>query len=314
MTKKEKNEQEIEENIYLKFKKELSDIKELIGSKGKEETYQNTRICVMSYLIGILKEKLSLTEQETLFKLKSFNIDKITIDLIESLLKRIIHIEYNNTTYTNEDVYKFIIDSSTAIDEINLQRTAYHQALKDKIQISSKGKIVNKFDSDLKSLKSYYSKKGELRNNLLINLLEYYNYLPTDKKEKFSKDYRYYCKVLPEILSLISNLDTAKEDFEKHQLAASINKLFAKLDDIQKEEAYPRIINLLISYEQKIDFLMILGYSYISKKKMEKSIGVYKLLAYNFGYLDLGKKKYYQPILVRYLKTIKQLQNKRSAV
>jgi hypothetical protein len=308
MPKNEKNEKEIENSIYLKAKKELNDLKQSIGTKSKEETYQNTRASLMTYLISILKEKAFLTEQEMIQKLKNFNIDKKGIEILENLLKRITQIEYNNTNYTNEILYQLIIDSDEAIDEINIQRIAYHQSLIDRIQVNSKEKIISKFESDLKSLKSYYNKKGEIDGNLVITLTEYFNYLPSDKKAQFSRDFHYYCKILPEIISMIKNLENAKEDFEKHQLSASINKLFARLEDEQKEETYPRIINLIISIEQKIDLLMILGYSYISKKKLEKSLEVYKLLAGNFSGLDNEKKKYYQPILIRYLNAVKQIQ------
>jgi hypothetical protein len=311
MIKKEKEPEFAENELYLKAKKELENAKESSGKKSREEIYLQLKSCFISYINGMIKEKSFLTEQETVQSLKKFNIGRSAIEMADSLIKSFMQIEYNNHEYSGEELFRMIIDADMAIDEISIQRKAYHRALKDNIQSQAKEKVVREFESSLLSLKDYYLKKGELQSEIIIALLEYYNYLPDEKKFYYSRDYYYYCKSLPGIMNIISSLKSAKDEFERRQLSAAVSRLFAKLDDQEKEAVYPKILTIFTSHEQKIDFLLIFGYSQITAKNTKNALLIYKELFHNFEMLDSQKKKYYQPIIMRYMNSIKSLQNKK---
>lgn len=310
MSKNSYNEDEIEGALYLKAKKELDALINDAGKKSKEELYNQLHLCFLTYIKGILKEKNNLTEHETIQRLRNFNIDKTAIDMTDTVLKKLTEIEYNKKKYDEKDLYNLIISSQIAIEEVNIQRMAYHHSIKDKMPISSRKSIIKQFESGLRKLKDSYLKKGDAPKSLLVTLSEYYNYLPNEKKAKVSKEYYYYCKTIPELLDLINELKEAEEEKMQLSIEVAINKLFAKLEDEEKEIVYPRIMASLISSEQKIDFLIMFGYSAISQKKVDKALDIYKNLFSYFESLDAKKKTYYKPIILRYLTLIKKLRKK----
>ncbi len=307
--KKEKDEKETEKIIYLTTKRNIQTIKNLSDLKTKEEIYQDVTSCFKSYFISILKSDNFLTEHELILMLKNFNIDKVTIEKVDGIFMKLIQIDYNNKTYTKEEIFNIITDFEIALDEINAQRRAYHMTLMNKIYKHNKNKIISKFESNLKLLK----KKNNINNikninfsdDLITLLIGYYNYLPDTQKERFSKEYYYLCKTLPSINLLVTNLKTTKETTQKERLVSEIKKLFSKIEEDKKYYFYNEIIPFL-TYEENIWFLLTLGHFEISRKNTKNAINIYNNLFRFYSKLDTDNKTYYYPLLLNYANSIKK--------
>lgn len=311
-SKRNENNYTYEEALFVEAKKIIGDIRNNIEAQTKENSYQRIKFCFTNYLKTILKENNILTEQETLHKLKTFNIDKTAIQLTENLLEYIIHIEYNHMHYSKEDLYKFLNEMENAVEEINYQRKAYHKSINENIPKINKNKIVSLFEKKIDELKKRFQKKGDLPEDLIINITEYYNYLPNEEKQKYSKDYHYYCKIMPELIELLLILEKTNAEFEKHQIIIGINKLFSKLDHTEREKIYPKISNFVKPNEQKFNLLLMFVYSHITNKDSKKAIEVYTEISKIYEGLDNNKKKYYHPIFLRLGNSIKKLQKQKT--
>jgi hypothetical protein len=109
---------------------------------------------------------------------------------------------------------------------------------------------------------------------------------------------------------LLNELKGIKDDYEKMEIISEIKKLFVKLEQDKKQFFYPKI-TLFLNNEQKIDFLLSLGYTQITNKKIESAIKIYEALSVIYTTLDKKEKDYYYPIFLRYSSSIKTARKKR---
>lgn len=313
--KKLRKEERFEDKLTKSTLIEIENTFQHIEVNKKDYAYTILKNVFENYIKELFRIKNNITQDEILIKLKTFNIDSGTIKKTKFIIDFITSIEYNNIPYSKEEIYQLTEALKEVVEEIYTERIAHLMLNKENLSSLKKDVIEKKYLKNFAKLKNYYYKNKLISQKHIIKTTEYFEALPSNIKDKYSKDFHYYCRNLPYLLDLLHIAENSgdKHQDELHQIISKINKLFLKLDENEKKELYPRIINVINSDEQKLNMYLMMGYSYLHKKEIKKSLSIFQIINKHFDRMDNSKKSYYENVLNRFLQHIKNEIKKNAA-
>lgn len=305
--KKFEKQEKFEKELYKAISKKLQQIEDVIEKEDKLFLYNQIKSSYINYFRVLLTDTGMLTEVEILEKLRSFNIGTDILSKIRKLFNFFIKVDYNNQEFKKEDLYGFLEDTKHVVEQIYTQKEADILSKEEKMSKKDKEKIEKSFVKSIDKIKKNYNAKKEILKEDVIKATEYYNILPSKIKEKYLKDFHYFCSHLPYLLQLIKEANEAgkRNQKELHQVIVKINKVFLKLDDHEQEDASSLFLKALDSEEENLNIGIMIGYNQIHQKNFEKATRIYKRMLEHYKKLNSDKKAYYKSVLMRYLQHLK---------
>ncbi|MBR9676417.1 hypothetical protein GOV05_05395 [Candidatus Woesearchaeota archaeon] len=296
-----KEKEVFDENYLEGVLNSCDDIYDKIKEDARNESYHSIRNLIFKFFKVVLSESVDLVEEEVIRKLQKYDLKKAPREKISELFEELNSIDYGNEKPKKEKMY-FILDAFKEVSKEVFISIKEHEKLKvDKKKINSK-KAFEKFKKVLEKLKKQKIPDSSTRD-LIIRASEYYDLLDDEKKNRYAKDYSYYCFRKPEVFDLLKKLEELKNEGAQegvHQALVDLNKVYFKLDNTQKNEVFDKIISIVDASEEKLNMYIMMGYNFLHEKKLLELRNIYALIVQSYNELDNNKKNYYYGVLLRF--------------